>query len=105
LTRKEYDIRTLIERSFLAGIGLLSMTHEKAQKIVDELTQRGEIQKGEAKDWVEQLVHRGEEERQAIRKLIHDEVKSALDELGLATKQDIQDLAARIDARGKQGKA
>jgi len=81
------------------------MTHEKAQKIVDELTQRGEIQKGEAKDWVEQLVHRGEEERQAIRKLIHDEVKSALDELGLATKQDIQDLAARIDARGKQGKA
>lgn len=98
-------MHTLIERSFLAGIGLLSMTHEKAQKIVDELTQRGEVQKGEAKDWVEQLVHRGEEERQAIRKLIRDEVKSALSELGLATKQDIQDLAARIDARGKQGKA
>ena len=98
-------MRTLLERSFLAGIGLLSMTHEKAQKIVDELTQRGEVQKGEAKDWVEQLVHHGEEERQAIRKLIRDEVKSALSELGLATKQDIQDLAARIDVLGKQGKA
>ena len=98
-------MHTLIERSFLAGIGLLSMTHEKAQKIVDELTQRGEVQKGEAKDWVEQLVHRGEEERQAIRKLIHDEVKSALDELGLATKDDIQELAAKVQAHNKQGKA
>ena len=98
-------MHTLIERSFLAGIGLLSMTHDKAQKIVDELIQRGEVQKGEAKDWVEQLVHRGEEERQAIRKLIHDEVKSALDELGLATKEDIQELAAKVLARNKQGKA
>ena len=98
-------MRTLLEKSFLAGIGLLSMTHEKAQKIVDELTQRGEVQKGEAKEWIEQLVHRGEEERQAVRKLIHDEVKSALDELGLATKEDIQELAAKVQARNKQGKA
>ena len=97
-------MRTLFERSFLVGIGLLSMTHEKAQKIVDELTQRGEVQKGEAKEWIEQLVHRGEEERQAVRKLIHEEVKSTLDELGLATKEDIQELAAKVEAFNKQGK-
>lgn len=30
-------MRNLFERSVLAGIGVLSMTHEKAQKIVDEL--------------------------------------------------------------------
>jgi polyhydroxyalkanoate synthesis regulator phasin len=72
-------MRTFFERSFLVGIGLLSITHEKAQKIVDELTRRGEVQKDEAKDWVEQLVQRGEEERQSLRKL--------------------------IDAMGKQGKA
>jgi len=98
-------MRTLIEKSFLTGIGLLSMTHEKAQKLVDELSQRGEIQKDEAKDWVERLAHRGEEERQAIHKLIHDEVKSALDELGLATKEDIQELAAKVQAHNKQIKA
>jgi polyhydroxyalkanoate synthesis regulator phasin len=97
-------MRTLFERSFLVGIGLLSMTHEKAQKIVDELTQRGEVQKGEAKEWIEQLVHRGEEERQAVRKLIHEEVKSALDDLGLATKEDIQELVAKVEAFNKQGK-
>jgi len=98
-------MHTLFERSVLAGMGLLSMTHEKAQKIVDELIRRGEVEKDEAKDWVDRLVQRGDEERQSLRKLIHDEVKSALDELGLVTKQDFQDLSARIDTLRKQEKA
>lgn len=64
------------------------MTHDKTQKIIDELTQRGKVQKDEAKDWVDGLVERGEDERQSIRYLIHDEVKSAPDKIvGLATKQ------------------
>ena len=98
-------MRTMFERSVLAGIGFLSMTHEKAQKIVDELIRRGEVQKDEAKDWVESLVQRGDEERHSLRKLIHDEVKSALDELDLVTKQDLQDLASKIETLGKQEKA
>ena len=97
-------MRTLFELSVLAGIGILSMTHEKAQKIVDELIRRGEVQKDEGKDWVESLVQRGDEERQSLRKLIHDEVKSTMDELGLVTKQDLQDLASKIETLGKQEK-
>jgi polyhydroxyalkanoate synthesis regulator phasin len=98
-------MQTLFERSFLVGIGLLSMTRDKAQKIVDELTLRGEVEKDEAKGWIEKLTQRGEEERQSLRRLVHDEVKNVLDGMGLATKQDIQDLAARIDAPGRRGKA
>lgn len=83
---------SLLEKGFLAGIGLLSMTREKAQKIVDELTHEGEVQRSEVKEWVDQLSNRGEEERQALRKLIRDEIKKVLDEMGLATKEDIQKL-------------
>jgi polyhydroxyalkanoate synthesis regulator phasin len=88
-------MKTLLEKSFLAGIGLLSMTREKAQKIIDELSHEGEVQKSEIKGWVDQLADRGEEERQALRKLIRDEVKQALDEMGLATKEDIQKLVEK----------
>ncbi len=95
---------TLFEKGVLLGLGLLSMTREKAQKIVDELAQRGEVSRGEAREWVERLVQRGEEERQAIRKLVRDEVKAVMDELGLPTKQDLQELANRIEGRGRQGK-
>lgn len=95
---------TLLEKGLLVGLGLLSMTREKAQKIVDDLAQRGEVNREEAKEWVDRLVQRGEEERQAIRKLIRDEVKAVMNELGLPTKQDLQDLASRMEGRGKQSK-
>ena len=88
---------TLLEKGFLAGIGLLSMTREKAQKVMEELSHEGELQKGEVKQWVDKLSDRGEEERQALRKLIRDEMKTVLDEMGLATKEDIQKL---LDKQG-----
>jgi polyhydroxyalkanoate synthesis regulator phasin len=85
-------MKTLLEKGFLAGIGLLSMTREKAQKIMEELSHEGELQKNEVKEWVDQLSNRGEEERQALRKLVRDELKKVLDEMGLATREDIQKL-------------
>jgi polyhydroxyalkanoate synthesis regulator phasin len=90
-------MKTLLEKGFLAGLGLLSMTREKAQKVVEELTHEGELQRSEMKQWVDQLSDRGEEERQALRKLIRDEVKKVLDEVGFATKEDIQKL---LDKQG-----
>ncbi|MEN6481309.1 MAG: hypothetical protein ABFD29_03935, partial [Anaerolineaceae bacterium] len=98
----EVEMRDLFERSFLAGVGLLSMTRERAQKVVDELAQRGEIEKEDVKESVEHLVQRGEEERQGLRSLIRDEVKSALADIGLATKQDLRDMADKINADKKQ---
>jgi polyhydroxyalkanoate synthesis regulator phasin len=89
---------TLLEKGFLAGIGLLSMTHEKAQEIFEELTEKGEFQKGEAKQWIDQLSARGEEERQTLRKLVREEMKKVLDEMGLATKEDIQKLFEKIES-------
>lgn len=85
-------MKTLLEKGFLAGIGLLSMTREKAQKIMEDLSHEGEVQKSEVTQWVDQLASRGEEERQALRKLIRDEMKKVLDDMGLATKEDIQKL-------------
>lgn len=90
-------MKTLLEKGFLAGIGLLSMTREKAQKIIDDLSHEGELQKSEVKQWVDQLSDRGEEERQALRKLIRDEMKKVMDDMGLATKEDIQKLLEKQD--------
>jgi len=94
---KGVTMKTLLEKGFLAGIGLLSMTREKAQKLIDELSHEGELQKGEVKQWVDQLTDRGEEERQALRKLIRDEMKKVVGEMGLATREDIQKLAEKQD--------
>ena len=54
------------------------------------------------KEWVEWLVQYGQDEYQSLRILIHDEVNSALDEFDLATKQDLQELASKIETQGRQ---
>jgi len=90
-------MKTLLEKGFLAGLGLLSMTREKAEKVIEELSHEGEVQKNEVKQWVDQLSDRGEEERQALRNLIRDEMKKVLDEMGIVTKEDIQKL---LDKQG-----
>jgi len=90
---KGFNIMTsLFEKGLLVGIGLLSMTREKAQEVIDELSNEGNLQKNEIKEWVDELSDRGEEERQALRKLIREEMKKVLDEMGLVTKEDIQKL-------------
>ncbi|HUI90167.1 MAG TPA: hypothetical protein VLX61_15720 [Anaerolineales bacterium] len=88
-------MKTNLEKSILAGIGLLSMTREKAQKIVNDLSMQGGLEKEQGEKWVDQLTHRGEEERQAFRKIIRDEAKAVLGDLGVATKEDLQQLAAK----------
>ena len=90
-------MKTLLEKGLLAGIGLLSMTREKAQKIIDDLSHEGEVQKSEVTHWVDQLASRGEDERTALRKLIRDEMKKVMDDMGLATKEDIQKLMEKQD--------
>jgi polyhydroxyalkanoate synthesis regulator phasin len=95
-------MKTLIGRGVLASIGLLSLTREKAQEFVDGLVERGETKREDAKDLVDRLAKRGEEERAAMRKLVHDEVSTAMDEMGLVTQKDIQRLAASIEALNKK---
>jgi len=94
---KGVTMASILEKSFLAGIGLLSMTREKAQNIIEELSHEGDVQKNETKQWVDQLSERGEEERQALRKLIREEMKKVLDDMGLVTKEDIKTLLEKQD--------
>lgn len=86
-----------LERSLLMGLGLLSLTREKAQTIAEELAKEGEVARDQVKEMAERLAERGEEERKALRKLVHDEVDSSLKEMRLATQSDVAALQAKVE--------
>ena len=86
----------LIDTLLSFGIGALSMTRERAQKVADELVEKGEVRLEESKALIDKMTSRGEEERTELRKLIEEELKRA--KAGLATRKDIEDLSAKIDA-------
>ncbi|MBN1878263.1 MAG: hypothetical protein JXA33_28850 [Anaerolineae bacterium] len=86
-----------LERSLLVGIGVLSITREKAQAFVDELMSYGDTSREEAKGWVDKLVERGEEEKKALRKLVGEEVDKSFKEVRIATQNDIVALKSQIE--------
>ncbi|MDY0018774.1 MAG: hypothetical protein RBT47_02105 [Anaerolineae bacterium] len=91
-------LKEQIERSILMGIGLFSITREKAQVYVEELVKQGGAARDEVKELTEKLVKRGEEERKALRTLIREEMDTALKEMHLSTTEDIKNLQAQIEA-------
>jgi polyhydroxyalkanoate synthesis regulator phasin len=98
MAEKDLSMRDIVERGLLASLGILSLTREKAQAMVDELVKRGEVRRDDSKGLVDRLVQRGEEERGSFRKLIHEEVAKVAHELNLATRADLQALEKKVEA-------
>lgn len=90
-------LKEYLERSLLMGIGVLSLTREKAQALAEEMAQQGKATQGEVKSLTEGLVKRGEEERNALRKVVREEFDASLREMRLATASDIKTLQAEIE--------
>ena len=87
-----------IEKSVLAGLGVLTLTRDKVTRFVDKLVKEQEVAPEDAPGIVDRLVARGEEEREELRKLVRQE----LDRLTLASRQDIEDLNRKLDELAAQ---
>lgn len=87
-----------LKKVLLAGIGLTSMTLEKADAFVKELVEKGRLTVEEGKELQSELKRKGE-----------DEAKELLDQLDIktktvqyATKEDVSRLEDKLDALLKQ---
>ena len=88
----------LVEEMVLAGLGVLSLTREKAEAVVDDWVNVGQVGRDEAKQWVDRLTTRGEDERGALRQMVKDEIAHAISGLDLATGRDVAALDKKIQA-------
>jgi polyhydroxyalkanoate synthesis regulator phasin len=57
--------------------------------LVEELVNKGEVARKDARQFAGELVKRGEEQRNELKKLIKDEVTEALNYVNVAKKDDI----------------
>ncbi len=77
------------EKSISLGLGLLLYSREKVEEVVEELVGRGEVAKKDARQFAGELMKRGEEQREELKKLIQSEVTKALDHVKVAKKEDL----------------
>jgi polyhydroxyalkanoate synthesis regulator phasin len=87
----------LFKRYLDAGIAFTEMTRERAQAIVKEWVNAGEVPMQRADDFIEDIVERSRQNTAAIVSLVQAQVQDQLSALGLATKADIARLEAKIN--------
>ncbi len=80
----------------LIGIGVLAITEEKIKQTVDELIEKGEMNREEGKSLVQELLTEKKKQMQELGDRISEDVQNAVDRSKLATKDDVARLEEKI---------
>lgn len=86
----------LMRKVFLAGLGAMFLTKEKAEEVAEELVHQGELRREEAKNFVEQLLNKGKEQQALLQETVSREVNRWRSEWGLVTKAELSALENRV---------
>lgn len=78
------------------GLGAAFLARDKFEAFVDDLEKRGEMSRTEAKTFLDDARARAQQEEEALRARIREELKKVLEGMGLATKEDIDGLKALL---------
>ena len=85
-----------LDKLMLAGIGAMTMTREKAEELFDDYVQKGKATRDQRTGFVRDLMDQAEKARQEMEKMISEQVHKSIDQLYLATKDDVRELSDKI---------
>jgi polyhydroxyalkanoate synthesis regulator phasin len=81
------------------GIGAVAILKEKIEEEMDKLEANGKIRKDDAKSFMDSLITKGKESDDELKSKIRDILKEVIDELGIATKDDIVKLKEDLTSK------
>ena len=87
----------LIHKLIYTGIGLAALTEQKAQQIVAELEQKGEVSAADGKKLAQELVEKARNQRDELKKTISEEVDKIAGKLNWVSRADFDELKNRLD--------
>ena len=86
-----------LDKMMLAGLGAISMTRERAEKMFDEYVSRGKLEKENRSGFVKAMVDAADKNRVELEKLIDKQVRQTIEHLNLPTRDDVQRLEKKVD--------
>ncbi|MBE0426691.1 MAG: phasin family protein [Nitrospirae bacterium] len=87
----------IIKKAMLLGLGLFSLTKEKAEEFVDDLVKRGEVTREERFKIVDKLLKEAEKQEEEMVGKISETVQKVITELGLPTKKELDEILKRLE--------
>ena len=88
--------RELLERMVFSAVGAVALTAERADALAEELAERGLARRDEARALIEELSSRWRGDAVRFGERASAAMDSLFHELGLASKDDLEELELRI---------
>ncbi len=79
------------------GSGIVGLTRQKAEKIVNEMVKEGRLKKEESRNVIEKLISKAATEEKGLEKKLSKAAKAVFAKLDIATKRDIRRLESEIN--------
>lgn len=92
----------LFKKAVLAGIGIASLTVEKVEELSKDVIDKGKMSEQEGEKFLQEMLKRAEESREALKQQTDRLVESALDRMQLAKVADLAKLQAEIEGLRKE---
>ncbi|KIM06619.1 MAG: hypothetical protein KU38_12725 [Sulfurovum sp. FS08-3] len=82
----------MLKEIFYTGIGATALLKERVEEEIKKLEEKGKIKTDDAKSFLESIEQKGKEEDEKLKNKFKEILKEVIDELGIATKEDIAKL-------------
>lgn len=92
----------LLEKVILSGLGLASLTQEKAQKMIEELVREGEMSEKDGAVMAKKVMDNFEKSRKDMEKKTEQTVKEIMVKINVPSGKDIAALNKKIDELNKK---
>ncbi len=86
----------MLKELMYLGFGGALLAKERVEEELKKLEAKGKISKEEAQSFIDSAKEKGKEEEERIKNEIKKMLREALDELGVATKADIEELKQKL---------
>ena len=93
----------IIKKILLAGLGVATLTREKAEDIIEDLIKKGELTRKEKQGFLDDLLKATEKRKDEARNFVKEEVQKVLKSLNIPTGDEINALEKRLKKHIKQG--
>jgi polyhydroxyalkanoate synthesis regulator phasin len=90
------ESRDALEQLLLAGVGVVALTADRVEELVDSLVKRGGVQRDEARAAVEDSVARWRGDATRVTERAGSSMQGLLREFGLVLRAEYEELELRV---------
>lgn len=90
------SLRELVEKVFLAGVGAVALTRDRVEELAEELAERGNLSRTEARQAIEDVMGRWRGDATRLGERAGVSLATAFREMGLVTRREYEELELRL---------